>query len=111
MNTKNCTDWKDFKSCLEEIKGEVEVAKSKALPGVVFPELLYRGHVDASWKLETTLERYKDHFCDFYNYYRLILKIKSEVETFFGKKWKIPSLASVQRSEHFQKCRVQLSKS
>lgn len=95
MQTIDCKDWQEFKDRLEVIKREVSEAKQNALPGVVFPELLYRGHADSAWKLETTLERSKKDFCDFSEYYRLILGVKSEVETFFEKKWHVPDLIMV----------------
>jgi hypothetical protein len=47
----------------------------------------YRGHTDATWKLETTLERYFGTKVAVTTYLQQILDIKSQLETFTDQKW------------------------
>lgn len=52
---------------------------------------IYRGHADASWKLDTTLERYSGSDIPVLSYYRAIKDIQSQLETFTNNKWDIPN--------------------
>ena len=47
----------------------------------------YRGHPDASWKLETTLERYLGPNIKVSAYYAIIADIQSRIETFTDRDW------------------------
>lgn len=49
--------------------------------------LLFRGHDDADWRLQTTLERRGIQKCSVDEYYKSILRCKPEIETFTGLSW------------------------
>ena len=53
--------------------------------------LLFRGQFDSEWKLRTTLERDPDSPMKILEYYFMIASVKSEIETFTGRSWNIPS--------------------
>jgi hypothetical protein len=51
---------------------------------------IFRGHVDASWKLETTLERITTREFDAEDYYTTIRGVRPAVVSITGKSWDIP---------------------
>jgi len=55
-------------------------------------ELLFRGQSDASWKLETTLDRFVADDLSLITYYKIISAAKSRVETFTEKAWNLLSV-------------------
>ena len=54
--------------------------------------LLYRGHADSHWKLETTLDRAVSQRVSLASYYRLIYTAKHRIETFTDSDWRIPTV-------------------
>jgi len=79
----NCS-WEEFKV---RAAGLSEKAKGS--------KLLFRGQASANWDLQTTLERSgHDETVDYY--YRLLLRIKAEVQTYTGQSWDdAPGLGTV----------------
>jgi hypothetical protein len=81
----------------EEFKNEVGEMRSKASHAPV----LFRGQEHASWSLDTTLER-SGHGESVAGYYKLVLRIRSEIETATGKAWpespQFPELDDMVRS-------------
>lgn len=57
--------------------------------GRYFP-LLFRGQSNSSWPINTTLERYGKKECSLKDYYRLVHRIRPQIETFANKKWEVP---------------------
>lgn len=51
----------------------------------------FRGQADATWRLETTLERYVGPNRRVDRYYDIITRIQSEIETFTDRNWDLPS--------------------
>jgi hypothetical protein len=49
--------------------------------------LVFRGQADADWRLATTLERRVPTGCYVEDYFRLIMRIKPEVETYSSRRW------------------------
>lgn len=75
MNETKCS-WEEFKR---------EVTKLRAA-SLHSSSVLFRGHGFANWQLQTTLER--SSFPDgVMGYYRLILRLKAEIETSTGRNW------------------------
>lgn len=70
--------WEDFQNWLRKLR-EKELPKSST-------PLLYRGHGDSNWKLETTLERNGWALASLREYYFLTLKIAPTVATFADAK-------------------------
>jgi FRG domain len=83
-NVVHCDSWE---ACLNEIS---KLAESQRADGRLIPELLFRGHADASWKLESTLDRIGQRGMNFSEYYRLIAVAQHEIEAFTGQRWEIP---------------------
>ena len=55
------------------------------------PGTWFRGQANAEWKLQNTLERRVEKQIGFLDYYRLVLKIKPEIETVSDAVWEMPS--------------------
>ncbi|MHC2466698.1 FRG domain-containing protein [Bradyrhizobium embrapense] len=81
----NCT-WDEFKARVAELSNKTEGSK-----------LLFRGQASSNWDLQTTLER-SLHPEDICEYYRLILRIKAEVQTYTRENWPSePNWAEIER--------------
>src|SRR6266404_9328217 len=81
----NCT-WEEFKTRAAELLDKAEGSK-----------LLFRGQASAKWDLQTTLER--SHHCrEIEEYYLLIFKIKTEIQSYTGQSWPDdPNLDEIQK--------------
>lgn len=78
--------WEEFKARASELIDKTEGSK-----------LLFRGQGSAQWDLLTTLER-SGHPVEIYDYYRLIARIRTEVQAYTGQSWPdTPSLAELQK--------------
>lgn len=91
MQTVSVNSWEEFEEKIDELNAEWSSIRQSTPLRV--SDLLFRGHSDAEWQLETTLERYlnKSSF-PMYDYYRTIYAAKHRVETFTDKKWPLPSM-------------------
>lgn len=89
MKVENPRTWEEFEEALRQIEEMRE--KTKSQKSMTVSELLYRGHADSGWRLETTLERLVTKPVSLLGYYKLIWAAKSRVETFTDKAWLIPS--------------------
>jgi len=71
---------------------------------------LFRGHRNASWSLDTTLERRAQRDFAFLEYYRLISVVRPQIETFTGATWgTLPSDHEVrQLSQEYDKFSLML---
>jgi len=50
--------------------------------------LLFRGHADADWRLATTLERRSNiPTCYVEDYFRVVMRVKPEIETYSCRQW------------------------
>lgn len=67
--------WEEFKARATELSEKSEGSK-----------LLFRGQASANWELQTTLQR-SNHTDEIEDYYELILKIKTEIQTYTGQSW------------------------
>lgn len=74
--TKEIYTWQEFKTAIAELRKSTHSTSS----------YVFRGHGSEHWKLETTLER-SWHPQSLSQYYRLILRIKSEIESLTDLKW------------------------
>jgi hypothetical protein len=84
LETIDLETWKEF----EDKIGALEPLKR----GVY----LYRGQGNASWSLETTLERSGEKTILFSQYYRIVSVIRSQIESFTGQNWgELPDVGKV----------------
>jgi len=89
MEEKNLDNWQQFEEAIASL--EDERTQKKASTSLHISKHLYRGHADSNWKLETTLDRYRDEETYLKDYYRSIFAAKPQIETLTGKTWDIPS--------------------
>jgi hypothetical protein len=83
LQTKYLSSWLDFEKIIQDDLLD-QTQEMRTGP------YLYRGHSDAQWHLETTLERYAVPNLHAEAYYNLINSILPEIETFAGRKWTLP---------------------
>jgi FRG domain-containing protein len=76
QNEKRVASWDE---CEEEIRKIEKAHKGQ--------DVWFRGHSSATWNLRTTLERRTTQSGPISNYFRLIERIKPEVETFTERSW------------------------
>jgi hypothetical protein len=81
MEKKELQSWDDFEKEVVEL---VELRKQRS-EGAAAP-IFFRGHSDASWPLETTLERCLGNEEKLINYFRLIYRVKNRIETFTDRR-------------------------
>jgi len=82
--TETLHSWTDFEKIVKE-----ELLYQTQMPTT--GPFYYRGHPDASWRLETTLERYMGENQSVGGYYSDLLSIQSYIETFTDRNWNLPS--------------------
>jgi hypothetical protein len=81
---------KTWEDCYAEIEGIRRVNPMQA------SNLLFRGLSDSTWKLSTTLERRSGgRNFSFKDYYRLVRRIRPEIETESGFRWDVPSFEEI----------------
>jgi hypothetical protein len=76
MDSQQVYTWEEFKE---------EAAKLRAASRFGAP-VLFRGQRSSKWELSTTLER-SGHDETVMEYYRLIMRVKPEIETSVGRRW------------------------
>jgi hypothetical protein len=76
MSAERIHTWEEFKRDIAKLR-EVE------LP---YAPVLFRGQQCADWDLDTTLER-SGHNEGVMDYYNLIMRLKTEIETSTGRRW------------------------
>ncbi len=87
MKEEKLQSWEDFENKVAEFIGSNNKVENKLLHP---SNVLFRGHGDADWHLTTTLERYMGDKITLIDYYDLVYKAKSRVETFTNRVWDIP---------------------
>jgi len=92
MEERDVASWEEFLEGLEAIRKE----RASSVDYVQNCPLLFRGQRDSHWPLRTTLERtcgrmlYKD-------YYRIIARIRPQIESLLGGDWPILPYPEVER--------------
>lgn len=92
MEERSVTSWEEFIEGLEEIRRE----RASSVDYVQDSPLLFRGQGNSCWQLSTTLERKRQQML-YKDYYRIIDRIKPQIETLVGGDWSIPSYPKVER--------------
>lgn len=89
METIDLDSWDDFENSVSSLLDEWNQLKIKKHLGYVRSPL-FRGHSDASWKLQTTLERFTNQTYDEFDYYRTIRSVKPAIVSITQKEWPLP---------------------
>lgn len=92
MEEKNLNAWEEFKIELANLRRE----RCQSLKADSSYPLLFRGQENSCWSLGTTLDRRRERML-FRDYYRVISKIKPQIESFTGKEWSIDEYPEVER--------------
>ncbi|MBW2675204.1 MAG: FRG domain-containing protein [Deltaproteobacteria bacterium] len=94
--------WGDF---LAEVDSLYTDRPEGLTPAAYVSDLLFRGQADASWKLETTLERWAGDRMRLGQYYNDIRAVQHEIESRTGFAWTIPDYPEYKKaiadSDHF----------
>lgn len=91
----NFDTWAEFE---ESVRGRVLAQKEP-----LTPRSLYRGHSDATWHLETTLDRIMRSRVKTDKYYSMIRDVQAEIETFTNRKWELsPDYELAMHSDSFR---------
>jgi hypothetical protein len=85
MEIITLTSWGEFEPQLRKLEEKCS--------SISWSQHLFRGHGDASWSLDTTLDRFFSNKVSLYRYYRLALVLaKPRLEAFTGTRWNVPSI-------------------
>ncbi|OPY67942.1 MAG: FRG domain protein [Syntrophorhabdus sp. PtaU1.Bin050] len=80
------SSWSEFEAKIKEIKETYATS---------VPPICYRGQADATWKLETTLERYSKSRWTVENYLKLALQCAPEIESFTNQRWYLMKIEQI----------------
>lgn len=81
------SSWPEFEVKITEIKEKYATSPTP---------ILYRGHADSNWKLETTLERHSKSLWKVEDYVKLALRCAPEIESFTNRRWDLMEIAQVE---------------
>src|SRR5262249_45635950 len=94
MITKNLESWESFEEEVFKFFDVVRTIRTEESPlGVSIP--IFRGHANASWKLQTTLERFSVSLVDVHDYHRTIRSVRPAVVSLTEKNWDIPDMFAI----------------
>ncbi len=88
MNTVELHTFADFEKQAAALREKL-IQKNGAARFRLSP-LLFRGHAKASWRLETSLERYTRRTYSMQDYYRVMEGVRPAVESFTQRGWDLP---------------------
>ena len=89
MEEISLNSWEQFEGQLQALEAKRQARlKQRASSST---EYLFRGHSDATWALEATLDRFFAKRISLMQYYRYALMARSRIEAFTGTRWSIPS--------------------
>lgn len=89
MEVVDTSTWEEFEKEIESLIDQNNQKKSESVHRI--SDFLYRGQANSEWGLKTTLERFCGNPYSVKDYYKSISIVKSEIETFSGQKWDIPT--------------------
>lgn len=92
MEERNVSTWEEFLGGLEGIRRERASSTDYAQDS----PLLFRGQGNSCWQLNTTLERARERML-YKDYYRIINKVRPQIESLMGNDWPIRPYAEVER--------------
>ncbi len=90
MLTIQVENWEMFERRRQEVR-DAEISAGRTA------EFLFRGLGDSTWELTTTLERAGQEGTAISDYYRLISKLKPQIEGLTGSTWEIATWPEVKR--------------
>ena len=91
MEERNLNTWEEFEEALRDIRKEHDQSDAQ-----LKSSLLFRGQENSCWLLSTTLDRKRERM-PFKDYYGIITRIRSQIETLTSKEWPIPDYPQVRK--------------
>lgn len=88
MEERSVNSWEDFEKQLQDLQTECDLSSHSPI--------LFRGQENSCWSLKTTLDR-KQERMPFGDYYRVIDKIRPQIETLTEKEWLISDYPKVKQ--------------
>lgn len=90
MQERTLETWEQFTDELERLYLE---HASRQVSHAYISNLLFRGHGDSTWKLETTLERATTVHPSLVQYFQTIKRIQPKLETLSAVRWETPTVS------------------
>jgi hypothetical protein len=90
MDIVQLSTWEEFERLVESMYGVRQRFKDTAPGAASVSTLLFRGHGDASWKLETTLEREAPQWRRVVDYHEAVEASKHQIESLTDRVWMLP---------------------
>src|SRR5258708_9373818 len=87
MEQISVTTWEEFKERLDDLRQKHDESLGA---------LLYRGQESSCWPLRTTLDRRRE-LMPFSDYYRIIHRVKPQIESLTNSEWIIPEYPEVEQ--------------
>lgn len=88
MQVRDLSTWEE---CEEQLRSlHSDRTQRREGTSLHVSDLLFRGHRDHAWKLETTLERQRKGALSLRQYYRLISAARPQIQTVLGSTWDVP---------------------
>lgn len=85
MRTYDLDRWNELPPLVRKLAQEAGITTDP--PTASFSEFLFRGHSNAEWSLETTLERQRPTLRILLDYYQAVMVAKTQIETFTSRSW------------------------
>jgi hypothetical protein len=85
---EDLNSWADFVEAVRNLQEQTPALRALHA-GIRIPDLLFRGHHEASWTLDTTLERSKPSSLSLAHYYTSISAALPQIEAHTGQRWEI----------------------
>lgn len=98
MEEKHVNSWVEFKKTVDEIRkkyGHSEYATSGGQTITEKKAVLFRGQQNATWSLETTLERATRETYSVERYIRRATRLSNILEAYTDRKWSIPEIPRI----------------
>jgi len=89
MKIVNLESWESFEKEVSKFFDAVQKIKTEKHPFIVSTPI-FRGHANASWKLQTTLERFTERTFGVEDYYWTMQSVRPAVVSITEKNWDLP---------------------
>jgi hypothetical protein len=99
MKTLQLSTWASLHDTVARLRAEYGTHEFPLGDGRSFVEnnhILFRGHADSRWSLQTTLERRSVREFDELAYVELAIRSSREIESLTGQAWSVPSYPEVE---------------
>lgn len=101
MRSLHLDSWDELPKVVAELRREVGARRGQG-PERQFGDrqatLLFRGHTNAQWGLETTLERWSDREFSVQDYLRRAHSCVNEIESVTGRQWHLDSFEAIEQA-------------